>query len=191
MVPRGMGLVAAPATRGDRGQSRGADHGERTARGRAPATPRTAPRGSPRGNERDRAPRRGGPAGRRRAASGGVSTAVARRLLLRASRSAWLASQLRHRAFLRRAVRRFLPGEDPTAALDAAAELAKSGIGALLTELGEQVTSPAEAAAVRDRYRAALDRMRERGLPLPLPLPAQLSVKLTHLGLDMDREACA
>jgi len=88
-------------------------------------------------------------------------------------------------------VRRFLPGEDLTAALDAAAELAKSGIGALLTELGEQVTSPAEAAAVRDRYRAALDRMREGGLPLPLPLPAQLSVKLTHLGLDMDREACA
>jgi len=86
-------------------------------------------------------------------------------------------------------VRRFLPGEDLTAALDAAAELAKSGIGALLTELGEQVTSPAEAAAVRDRYRAALDRMRERGLPLSLP--AQLSVKLTHLGLDMDREACA
>src|SRR2546427_5778906 len=77
MVPRGMGLVPDPATRGDRGQSRGAGHGERTARGRAPATPRTAPLGGPRGNERDRAPRRGGPAGRRRAANGGGNTGVA------------------------------------------------------------------------------------------------------------------
>src|SRR2546422_2288677 len=79
MVPRGMGLVPAPATRGDRGQSRGAGHGERTARGRAPATPRTAPLGGPRGNERDRAPRRGGPAGRGRAANGGGKTAGAPR----------------------------------------------------------------------------------------------------------------
>src|SRR3989454_2521998 len=167
MVPRGMGLVPAPATRGDRGQSRGAGHGERTARGRAPATPRTAPRGGPRGNERDRAPRRGGPAGRRRAASGGVSTAVARRLLLRASRSAWLASQLRHRAFLRRAVRRFLPGEEPTAALDAAAQLAKNGIGGLLTEPGVPGARPPQNAALRHRPCPTLPPMRARGRPLP------------------------
>jgi len=84
-------------------------------------------------------------------------------------------------------VRRFLPGEDLSAALAAAAQLAQAGIGALLTQLGEQVTSPAEAARVRDHYRDALDRMRAAGLPLP----AQISVKLTHLGLDVDREACA
>jgi proline dehydrogenase len=109
----------------------------------------------------------------------------ARRLLLRASRSAWLADQLRHRAFLRRAVRRFMPGEDLGAALNAAGEFAHAGLGTLLTELGEQVTSRAAAAAVRDHYLDVLRRIRERGLP------TQLSVKLTHLGLDVDRDGCA
>jgi len=111
--------------------------------------------------------------------------AIARRLLLRASRSAWLADQLRRRAFFRRAVRRFLPGEDVDAALAAAAEFARSGIGTVLTQLGEQVTNAAAAAAVRDHYVGVLAQIRKRGLP------AQLSVKLTHLGLDVDRETCA
>jgi proline dehydrogenase len=109
---------------------------------------------------------------------------LARRLLLGASRSPRLARALRDRAFFRRAARRFLPGEDLAAALDAAAALARDGIGAVLTQLGEQVASPAEAAAVRDHYLGVLDRVRERGLA------AELSVKLTHLGLDVDRAAC-
>ena len=110
---------------------------------------------------------------------------LARRLLLRASRSRWLARELPQRAFFRRATRRFLPGEDDGAALDAAAAFGREGIGALLTELGEQVTTPAESVAVRDHYLCVLERARERALP------AHISVKLTHLGLDVDREACA
>src|SRR2546430_9687321 len=47
------------------------------------------------------------------------------RSLLSASRSAWLARQLSERAFFRRAVRRFLPGEELGAALDAAAGFAR------------------------------------------------------------------
>jgi len=82
-------------------------------------------------------------------------------------------------------VRRFLPGEDLGDALDAAAELARLGLGAVLTQLGEQVTSRTEAAAVRDHYLDALVRARARSLG------AHLSVKLTHLGLAVDREACA
>jgi proline dehydrogenase len=111
--------------------------------------------------------------------------ALARRLLLAASRSAWLTRQLRQRAFLRRAVRRFLPGEEPAAALAAAAELAQVGLGAVLTQLGEQVAGAAEAQAVRDHYVALLEQVRERALG------AELSVKLTQLGLDRDRAACA
>ena len=110
---------------------------------------------------------------------------LARRLLLRASRSVWLADQLRRRAFFRRAVRRFMPGEDVDAALGAAAEFARTGIGTVLTQLGEQVTTPAAAAAVREHYLGVLARIRERRLA------AQLSVKLTHLGLDVDRETCS
>jgi proline dehydrogenase len=109
---------------------------------------------------------------------------LTRRLLLRASRSPWLADQLRRRAFFRRAVRRFLPGEDVGAALAAAAEFARVGIGSVLTQLGEQVTTRAAAAAVRDHYLDVLGQVRERRLP------AELSVKLTHLGLEVDPPAC-
>src|SRR3989454_5606705 len=110
---------------------------------------------------------------------------LAGRLFPRASRSACLADHLRRRAFSRRAARRFLPGEARGAALDAAADFARAGLGTLLTQLGEQVRNPAEARAVRDHYLDVLGQVRRRGLP------AQLSVKLTHLGLDVDRAACA
>ena len=109
---------------------------------------------------------------------------LARRLLLRASRSTWLADQLRRRAFFRRAVRRFLPGEDLGAALDSAAEFARAGLGSVLTQLGEQVGNRAEAVAVRDHYLGVLAAVRQR------KLPTQVSVKLTHLGLEVDRGAC-
>jgi len=109
---------------------------------------------------------------------------LARRLLLRASRSTWLARQLSQRAFFRRAVRRFLPGKDLVDALAAAADLARHGIGSVVTQLGEQVTSRGEAAAVRDHYLAVLEEIRERGLP------TEISVKLTHLGLDVNPRAC-
>jgi proline dehydrogenase len=111
---------------------------------------------------------------------------LSRRLLLRASRSAWLADQLRQRAFFRRAVRRFLPGEDLDAALAAAAEFARAGMGSVLTQLGEQVTTRADAVAVRDHYLRVLGQVRGAGRRLPV----QLSIKLTHLGLDVDRAAC-
>jgi proline dehydrogenase len=109
---------------------------------------------------------------------------LARSLLLRASRSQWLAHQLRHRRFFQRAVRRFMPGETLDAALDAAAGFARQNIGTVLTELGEQVTNRAEAQAVRDHYLDVLDKVQRRRLP------AHVSVKLTHLGLEADREAC-
>src|SRR5256886_16015833 len=101
---------------------------------------------------------------------------LARRLLLSASRSAWLARTLRQRAFFGRAVRRFMPGEDLPAALEAATGLAQAGLGSVLTHLGEQVTSRDEADGVRDQYQRVLDEIRRR------ELPAEISVKLTHLG---------
>lgn len=85
---------------------------------------------------------------------------------------------------MRRAVRRFMPGEDVGAALDAAVELTKINIGSLLTQLGENITSPAEALAVRDHYLEVYRQLKER------KISAAISVKLTQLGLDMDKAAC-
>jgi proline dehydrogenase len=109
---------------------------------------------------------------------------IARSVLLRASRSPWLAEQFRRRAFARRAVRRFLPGEDMSAALDAAAEFGTAGIGTVLTNLGEQVRTRAESDAVRMHYLQLIEAVHARGVP------AHISVKLTHLGLDVDGDAC-
>jgi proline dehydrogenase len=109
---------------------------------------------------------------------------LARSLLLKASRSQWLARQLRERRFFQRAVKRFMPGETLDAALEAAGQFAKAGLAAVLTELGEQVTNRAEAAAVRDHYLGVYEKIQRR------KLPAHVSVKLTHLGLDASHEGC-
>ena len=108
----------------------------------------------------------------------------ARSLLLKASRSQWLARQLRERRFFQRAVKRFMPGETLDAAFEAASQFAKAGFGTVLTELGEQVTNRAEAAAVRDHYLGVFEKIQRR------KLPAHVSVKLTHLGLDASKEGC-
>jgi len=108
----------------------------------------------------------------------------ARSLLLKASRSEWLARQLRERRFFQRAVKRFMPGESLDEALEATGQFAKAGLGTVLTELGEQVTNRAEAAAVRDHYLGVYEKIQRR------KLPAHVSVKLTHLGLDASQEGC-
>jgi len=109
---------------------------------------------------------------------------IARELLLWASRSRALAGALRQRAFVARAVARFMPGEELSAALAAARRFAPLGIGAVLTKLGENVATGAEAEVVRDHYLDVLGQIADERLP------AHVSVKLTQLGLDVDRELC-
>jgi len=77
-----------------------------------------------------------------------------------------------------------MPGETLEAALDAASAFVAAQLGTVLTELGERVTNRDEAAAVEAHYVGVADAIRARHLP------TQLSVKLTHLGLDIDRDAC-
>ncbi len=112
-------------------------------------------------------------------------TSLARSVLLRLSRSPWVADRVMTRPFARRAVRRFMPGEDVDDALAAAQALAGDRLGTILTKLGENLASPAEADAVRDHYLLVLDRIRERGLN------AHVSVKPTQLGLDFSPDRCA
>jgi len=110
---------------------------------------------------------------------------LTRNVLLRASKSQWLQHQVTHRSFTRRAVRRFMPGERVEDALAAAEVLAGQKLGTVLTQLGEDLTSLAEADAVRDHYLTLFDKIKARGLP------GQVSVKPTQLGLNLSPEACA
>ena len=88
------------------------------------------------------------------------------------------------RAFARRAVRKFMPGEDVGAALDACQALAGQGLGSVITQLGENLTTLAEADAVREHYLGVLDTIKARSLA------TVISVKPTQLGLDLSAPAC-
>ena len=105
-----------------------------------------------------------------------------RNVLLAASRSAWLRERATRYPFVRRAVTRFMPGERLEDALQAAAGMRDAGMAAIVTCLGENVNSPAEAEGVRRHYDGIFGQARQAGLDL------EVSVKLTHLGLDLGRE---
>ena len=79
---------------------------------------------------------------------------------------------------------RFVAGETINEALAVVRELNAKGITASLDLLGESVNNDAEARASRDEYLKILDRIRES------KLDANVSVKLTAMGLDIDHELC-
>jgi proline dehydrogenase len=107
-----------------------------------------------------------------------------RSTLLRLSENRWLSERATRTRFVRRAVRRFMPGEEFDDMLAAAATLHAAGLGSLFTRLGENITSAAEADAVTAHYLESLDRVKAAGLP------CEPSVKPTQLGLDLGFDRC-
>jgi proline dehydrogenase len=105
-----------------------------------------------------------------------------RRVLLWMARNPWLRRQVPRLWFVRRALRRFMPGETLEEALAAAETYAPNRIGALFTHLGENLVDAAEADAVAAHYLDALEQIRARGVD------GEISLKLTQLGLDLDAE---
>lgn len=83
---------------------------------------------------------------------------------------------------VRRAVRRFMPGEDVETALSVTEKLSTLGMTTIITRLGENLSDLSEADAVTAHYLRAIDRINERGLK------TEVSIKLTQLGLDLDHE---
>ena len=79
---------------------------------------------------------------------------------------------------------RFVAGETVTEALAAVRELNAKGITASLDLLGESVSNEREARGARDAYLQMLDRIHEANAN------ANVSVKLTAMGLDIDQELC-
>src|SRR5712692_7206525 len=110
---------------------------------------------------------------------------VSRNLLLAIARHPSLGRRATGAPFVRRSVTRFMPGEHLTDALAAAAQLQTDRISTMLTKLGENVTRGEEAEEVTEHYLDAMDQVHAAGLD------AQISVKPTQLGLDLDAELCA
>jgi proline dehydrogenase len=91
---------------------------------------------------------------------------------------------VRNNRLAKRFARRFVAGETLADALAAVRALNAKGISASLDLLGESVTNEREARAAGTAYLDMLDRIHEHGLN------ANVSVKLTAMGLDVSEELC-
>jgi len=107
-----------------------------------------------------------------------------RSLLLAASQNRWLREHATHYSFVRGTVSRFMPGESLDDALGAAETLRDKKIGTVFTHLGENIKDRDEAQEVSDHYIVVLERIKEKDLQ------AEISVKLTQLGLDLSPDLC-
>jgi proline dehydrogenase len=108
---------------------------------------------------------------------------VARDAVLWAAENRWLREHLPKYRFVRRSVRRFMPGETLEDAIAAAKRLQERGLPTMFTALGENVIELADARRVVEDYREAYDRVAAAGLD------TEFSVKPSHLGLDQDPRA--
>jgi proline dehydrogenase len=107
---------------------------------------------------------------------------VIRKLLLMAARQPWMQRNVPRWRWVRRAVRRFMPGETLSEALDAADRLHDEGIESVFTLLGENLSSANDARRVAAEYRELIAEAPRRGLE------SEVSVKLTQLGFDLDEQ---
>jgi proline dehydrogenase len=80
---------------------------------------------------------------------------------------------------------RFVAGETLDDAVEAARGLNKRGIQVALDLLGENVADEEEARLSTQNYIAAVERIKQTGID------ANISVKLTALGLDISQDLCA
>ena len=103
--------------------------------------------------------------------------------MLWCAQNEWLSTHVPRWGFVRRATRRFLPGEDFESALKAAVAFKAQSIGAVFTQLGENIRSLGEATAVVEHYEGVLESAAAAGVE------PEISVKPTQVGLDIDPEA--
>jgi len=110
--------------------------------------------------------------------------ALMRSMLLAASQNTWLREHAVHYPFVRQSVSRFMPGETLQAAISAAEILHQKNIATIFTHLGENISDRDEARQVAEHYLDVLDKIHQRNLH------AEISVKLTQLGLDLSPDLC-
>lgn len=109
---------------------------------------------------------------------------VLRAILLYLSRAEWARRLVTGWGFARKAASRFVSGDTLDEALDVIRSFNKEGIFVTLDRLGENVNNPLEASEATDIYINVLDRLHEE------ELHANVSVKLTALGLRLEDDVC-
>jgi len=107
-----------------------------------------------------------------------------RSTLLKLSESKGFANWVTSNGTTRRMARRFVAGETLDEAIAAARECNNAGMLASLDYLGENVSTTGDAQHSRDAYLEVFERIAKEGLH------ANVSCKLTQLGLDLNIDFC-
>lgn len=107
-----------------------------------------------------------------------------RSILLKLSESKGVARWVTTNPTMRRMSHRFVAGETLEEALQAARACNEAGMLATLDYLGENVSTTTDAQKARDAYLEIFDRIAQE------KLNANVSCKLTQLGLDISPEFC-
>jgi proline dehydrogenase len=107
-----------------------------------------------------------------------------RSTLLKLSESKGFANWVTSNGTTRRMARRFVAGETLDEAIAAARECNNAGMFASLDYLGENVATTADAQRSRDAYLEIFGRIAKEGIH------ANVSCKLTQLGLDLNVDFC-
>jgi proline dehydrogenase len=108
-----------------------------------------------------------------------------RTLLLELGKSSRLRRWITSSGTTRRLAQRFVPGEELAAALEAARQCNHAGMTATLDHLGENVLTREDSERARASYTQALDGIAAENID------ANISLKLTHIGLDLGDDFCA
>lgn len=107
-----------------------------------------------------------------------------RRLLLYLSAAKWARGLVTRWSIARRVSKRFIAGETLDDALSASRALNEQGLLVSLDYLGESVESEADTQEVVGTYRRMIEMISANRLQ------AGVSLKLTHLGLDIREDLC-
>lgn len=107
---------------------------------------------------------------------------LSRSILLWMSENNWMKTNVPKWWFVRKALKKFMPGDSIEDALNASESFSVIGIPTVFTKLGENITDLSEAAGVGDHYLDLIDKIAARNLDI------EISVKLTQLGFDFSFE---
>jgi proline dehydrogenase len=107
---------------------------------------------------------------------------VMRNILLWASANPVLKEKVPRLKFVRKALKRFMPGERPDDAIAATKIFQADGIPTVFTQLGENVVNLFEADEVRNHYLNVIEKIAQEKLDV------EVSIKLTQLGFDLSEE---
>jgi proline dehydrogenase len=107
-----------------------------------------------------------------------------RRILLYLSAAGWARGLVSRLGFARRMARRFVAGETLAEAIEATRALNRDGLLVTLDYLGESVLKAEDTHEVVRMYRDILAQIEAHGLK------SSVSLKLTHLGLDISEDLC-